>query len=188
VLSVASCGGEAESADLTGHGDTVRSVRFSRDGKRLVTASLDGTARIWSAGGEMVAELVGGGNRVYHAEFGANDRFVLTASRDGAVRVWQNPVAGIDRSPQADLVFTADFGGIPYASFSPDGRFIAAAYWRGAAVLWRLLDPLDEEGRRSPRRAAWGDALRDLSLIGEAWRFRADNRLDELRGLPLGQD
>jgi WD40 repeat protein len=32
---------------LTGHEDQVRSAAFSPDGKRIVTASLDKTARIW---------------------------------------------------------------------------------------------------------------------------------------------
>jgi WD40 repeat protein len=34
---------------LTGHSFTVNDVRFSRDGRWLVTASADGTARIWDA-------------------------------------------------------------------------------------------------------------------------------------------
>src|SRR5262249_44767049 len=37
----------AEVHVLRGHGDQVNSVAFSPDGKRLVTASWDGTARLW---------------------------------------------------------------------------------------------------------------------------------------------
>jgi WD40 repeat protein len=32
---------------LTGHSDQVRGVAFSPDGKYMLTASLDGTARLW---------------------------------------------------------------------------------------------------------------------------------------------
>ena len=37
------------SATLEGHTDGVWSAAFSPDGKRIVTASKDGTARLWDA-------------------------------------------------------------------------------------------------------------------------------------------
>jgi hypothetical protein len=36
-------------AELTGHAGTVNSAAFSPDGARVVTASADGTARVWDA-------------------------------------------------------------------------------------------------------------------------------------------
>ena len=36
---------------LTGHSDEIRNVAFSPDGEKIVTASFDGTARIWNADG-----------------------------------------------------------------------------------------------------------------------------------------
>jgi WD40 repeat protein len=42
--------GEAhEHAVLRGHEDVVKSAAFSEDGRRVVTASSDGTARLWDA-------------------------------------------------------------------------------------------------------------------------------------------
>jgi WD40 repeat protein len=38
-----------ETLELEGHEGTVNSAVFSPDGKRIVTASDDGTARIWDA-------------------------------------------------------------------------------------------------------------------------------------------
>ena len=40
----------AESATLRGHSDALKTAAFSRDGSFIVTASRDGTARIWHAG------------------------------------------------------------------------------------------------------------------------------------------
>ena len=34
---------------LTGHEDSVRSVAYSPDGQRIVTASFDRTAKVWDA-------------------------------------------------------------------------------------------------------------------------------------------
>jgi WD40 repeat protein len=181
LLSLASCGGEPVSVDLVGHSDAVRSVRFSADGRRVVSASLDGTARVWDVSGQEVMVLRDHNNRVYHAEFGVDDRFLLTASRDGAVRVWENPPRPPSRDPRALLVYSADVGGAPHAAFGPQGHFIAAAYWRNAAAVWQLLEP-GAGHRHEPanRRAGWSASLTALALIDAAWRFRSENRLDEL--------
>jgi hypothetical protein len=124
-------------------------------------------------------------NRVYHAEFGAADRLILTASRDGAVRVWENPSPGGDAQPSALLVYTAELGGIPHAAFSPDGRYVAAGYWRNAAMLWRLIEPPGEPPAAHPQPTAATPApVRDLAVLEEARRFWRQNRIDDLLDVP----
>ena len=48
-----------ERSDLIGHRAGVRSVCWSPDGKRLATASWDGTARVWDADGREILALRG---------------------------------------------------------------------------------------------------------------------------------
>ncbi len=98
-----------ELALLRGHKGSVHSITFSPDGQRVLTASDDGTARIWSSDtGELVAELgfrasadsakseslhfiasTGHQGPVWSAAFSPNGKRVVTASEDGTARIWR---------------------------------------------------------------------------------------------------
>ena len=67
----------------------VLSAAFSPDGSRVVTASLDHTARVWNAEtGAEVATLSGHGDWVWTAAFSPDGSRVVTASEDRTARVW----------------------------------------------------------------------------------------------------
>jgi len=71
------------------HDDEVIEASVSKDGEQLVSASLDGTARVWSSRSTVpVAVLRGHNNTVVHALFGPPGR-VVTASLDGTLRGWR---------------------------------------------------------------------------------------------------
>src|SRR5262249_49881058 len=55
-------------------------------GQRIVTASADGTARIWSADGAELAILKGHTHTVYSAAWSPDGQRVVTASADGTAR------------------------------------------------------------------------------------------------------
>ena len=77
---------------LTGHANGVRSVRFSRDGRRMTTASLDNTIRLWDAElGLPLSEFMAGhgGSNVSFADFADNDRRLLAFSNmSKGLSVW----------------------------------------------------------------------------------------------------
>ena len=76
-------------AVLRGHSAEVVSATFSADGERVVTASWDGTARIWNARtGATVAVLGKPGRRLESASFSPDGTRVVTAGDDGSARVW----------------------------------------------------------------------------------------------------
>lgn len=76
-------------AELRGHQGRIRHVEYSPDGKRVVTASDDGTARVWDATTEEVlAELRGHQGSVWQAGFSPDGKRVVTASADGTAWVW----------------------------------------------------------------------------------------------------
>ncbi len=162
-----------------GHSGRVYSIAFAPDGKQLLTASLDKTARLWSSGGDAIAILAGHQDRIYRAEFSPDGDWILTGSRDGSIRIWKRPKA-LSQQLQTLPTFLpleADAGGVANAVFSPDGHYVAGAYWENAAILWRLWA---EDGQAIiSDRADWGPDRSDLALVQEAYRFRRDNKVAE---------
>ncbi|MCB8927747.1 MAG: hypothetical protein H6652_19200 [Ardenticatenaceae bacterium] len=59
---------------LEGHTDWVWSAAFSPDGTRIVTASADGTARLWDGEGRLLTVLEGHSARVRSAAFNPDGR------------------------------------------------------------------------------------------------------------------
>ncbi|EIC22039.1 nSTAND1 domain-containing NTPase [Thiorhodovibrio frisius] len=165
---------------VSGHSARLYSVAYSPDGERLLTSSLDKTARLWTRTGQPLAVLNGHQDRVYHAAFSPNDgRWLLTAARDGSLRVWQAPSAdrtlGEVQQLSDFLPLQANSGGAAFAAFSPGGRYVAGAYWDNAAILWRLWreDTLADAKLVSD----WGPDRARLALLKEAYRFKNDNQV-----------
>src|SRR5438132_666692 len=71
------------------HDHEVEHVAFSPDGRRIVTASKDHTARVWDVRtGEAVTPPLRHGHIVLKAAFSPDGRRVVTGSQDRTARVW----------------------------------------------------------------------------------------------------
>src|SRR5207247_4309590 len=72
------------------HPGNVPCAAFSPDGRRVVTGSSDGTARVWEAAtGQPVGPLLRHPAAVFHVCFSGDGRRVATASWEGRARVWE---------------------------------------------------------------------------------------------------
>ncbi|MBD2411715.1 hypothetical protein FACHB389_24165 [Nostoc calcicola FACHB-389] len=111
--------------------DWVNSASFSPDGRRIVTASNDGTAKLWDTSGKLLADLKGHQKQVTSAAFSPDGQRIVTASNDGTAKVW-------DMS--GNLLF--DLKGhqtlVNSAAFSSDGQRIATASNDKTAKVWDL--------------------------------------------------
>jgi WD40 repeat protein len=74
------------------HENEVTAASFSPDGKLIVTASGDKTARVWEAvTGKAVGEPMRHENEVTAAGFSPDGKLIVTASGDKTARVWPQP-------------------------------------------------------------------------------------------------
>jgi len=79
--------GKATSGSLR-HSQEVVEAAFSPDGKRVATASSDGSAMLWEVpSGQPLSEPLKHGNAVQHVLF-ADGRSLISASLDQTVRIW----------------------------------------------------------------------------------------------------
>ncbi len=122
--------GPIENAVLHHHGP-VNLATFSPDGKRILTASQDNTARVWDANAaRLLATLSGHKGPVNDAEFSSDGKRIVTASADDSARVWDGESGAL----QAILVgHTAE---VHVARFSPDGKRIVTASADQTAKVW----------------------------------------------------
>ncbi len=130
-----------EPGPLSRRAEGIVSVAWSPDGGSLVTASTDGTARIWGAGGKHLTVLRGHTSPVTSATFSARGDHVVTASLDHTVRVWKTDGTLV-------AVLTGHESPVLRAWFTADGTSVAARYDDGRALAW-VVDP------RLVQRALW---------------------------------
>jgi WD40 repeat protein len=124
---------------LSGHSDAVWKCVFSPDSSRLVTASNDGTAKVWDlASGAMIAS-VNAGELVWWVTWSPDGREIATNSLGGALKVWE--------AESGALLSSHDdpFGG-KTSRFSRDGKLLITLRADGRVRIWNEPDgPLQRE-------------------------------------------
>jgi len=117
---------------LRGHDQGVESAAFSPDGKYIVTASYDSTARVWEAtSGREVTVLRGHESHVISGLFSPDGKYIVTASNDGTARVWE-----VMSRREVAVLAGEHKGWVNSAAFSPDGKYIVTASGDGTAGVW----------------------------------------------------
>ena len=99
------------------HDKSVLAASFSPDGRWVVTASDDQTARVWeAASGRPVGEPLRHDGVVNAASFSPDGRWVVTASLDQTARVWEAASGVLSASPCAMTAWSALRASVPMAA------------------------------------------------------------------------
>jgi WD40 repeat protein len=113
------------------HGTYLTRARYSPDGRRIATSSVNGTVVLWDAATmDVVSRPSGPGVRVDDLAFSPDGRLLALASDDGRTRLVDT---GTGR-PVVDL--TKSGSGIIRTEFTPDGTGLVTSAEDGTVLLW----------------------------------------------------
>jgi WD40 repeat protein len=137
---------------LSGHNSRIYSADFSPNGKYVVTASGDNSAKVWeTATGKQVTTLRGHPSHVFSARFSPDSRHVVTAGGEIA-KLW-------DASTGTEIrAFKGHANIVHSAEFSPDGAVVATGGEDGTVKLWN---------------AQTGKEIRTIEVIKKGWVYDA---------------
>jgi WD40 repeat protein len=142
-------------AELRGHAAAVRTLSFTRDGRRLLSASSDHTLRIWYAQeedlgyaiirrGTLEKELRGHDGPVQAALFSPADPDVVASTGyDGRLRLW-SAAAYHEERVIPGLALRGHVDAVMAARFSTSGQSIVTASRDRTAKKWRVADGREE--------------------------------------------
>ncbi len=106
---------------LTGNGDAIYAVVFSRDGSQLVTGSSGKNVTVWDvAARNELKTFAAHSAPVVSVAFSPDGRTLASASEDGIIKLWDP----INLQELATLAKAPEF--LDKIEFSPDGKILAA--------------------------------------------------------------
>ena len=118
-----------EAQILGGHSGGVTAVAWSPDATHILTASSDGTARIWDAATGANTLTLAHTDWVTAVAWSPDATHILTASRDGTARIW-------DAATGANTLTLTHDRTVNAAAWSPDATHIITASRDGTTRIW----------------------------------------------------
>jgi WD40 repeat protein len=138
VIHIWPSSGKGEPTILQGHTAGLTAAAFSPDSRKILTMSLDYTARIWSIDESATPITLKHGGPVSGGAFSPDGTRVVTGAGDRLARIWSVDGTG------SEIVLRGHTDSVLSASFSPDGKVVLTSSDDGTARLW------PSDGRSQP--------------------------------------
>lgn len=156
--------GERTGVRLGGHTSNISSVIFTQDGLKAVTASFDGTARVWAIpDGELLfGPLNDHAGRVISAAFSPDGRILATGGADRNIYLYDTV-----RKRQIGERLTGHSTWVRSLHFDSQGDTLYSGATAGSLIRWEMARRLPFEGHTSRVRAvALSPDGRTLASVG----------------------
>jgi WD40 repeat protein len=138
------------------HGGSITALAFSGDGKQIVSASRDGTARLWdSSSGKEIRRFTGHRGEVRCLALSGDGKTLATGGSDGTARLWDVATA----KEQETVVKATQW--INALAFSPKGDLLAVAADNGSIRLW------DVSARRPAGKFTAETSVTGIAFVGD---------------------
>ena len=131
---------------LRGHSASIWSVAISADGERIVTGSVDQTAKVWEAvSGRELLTLRGHSAQIWSVVFSPDGQRIVTGSGDQTAKVWE-AVSGREL-----LTLKGHMAAIWSVAFSPDGERIVTGSGDRTVRVWEAATGRELLTLKGPR-------------------------------------
>ncbi len=176
------------------HDNLILSATYDAAGKRIVTASQDGTARLWDAAtGVAVGKPLRHDGAVFSATFDRDGRRVLTGSFDGTARIWDAGNGGPLRTlhigaPVLDASFSADgTRAVVTALEMPQAPPAEPPFFRTKTAIWDIeaVAQADAGDRKSLPNAKFLQLANYIAVGTSDGGVQLSGALDSLDEEPL---
>ena len=182
---------QAHDAEPPHHWINNGEVRFSPDGRSLLTWGMGNDARVWDADAGQLRYSVHFRDKCHDLQFSPDGRSMALATYEGAVQIVELATGTIEAEMPVhpDIVFSA--------AFSPDGRLLVTACRDRSIRVWdwrsgRLACPPFEHAKEAVAATFTPDGRRVLSASDDgtvrAWDWRSGRPVTpplEIGGEPM---
>jgi WD40 repeat protein len=116
------------------HKSPITSLAFLPDGQRLLSASWDGTVRVWEVSDGTKMDEISFGRPIRFATLSPDGQLLAISTYDPTIQLWQFS----DKTLLRTLRGHKDW--VHEVVFSPDGKFLISGSKDGTVKVWQVWD------------------------------------------------
>ena len=132
------------------HPGGVQCLKFSRDGRTLVTCGKDNKVNVWDLATTKVKTTISGhSNHVYSLDLSRDERTLLTGGKDATAVLWDVATGQLKGN------IPGNKASIEVVRYSPDGTIFAVAGWDWVVDIWDAATGEKLAVLRSPGAGYW---------------------------------